>query len=339
MATPQERLRLEQEKLRKAENLLAAAKQTAGIQGLETTPAIEKASKQVEASKKRIAEIRKVITGAAAEAREEKKTAKEKQIENENAARESLPFDVNDKLWNGLKSIVGPNLSPEAFGQAGVGAGIFVYQGQRKGTTTSPTGGTYTTKVDNVALSNDVVNSFWTDKTIQKKVLNALIASGNSNATQLQAFATWQSVVQQSAQLYNAGKGPKFSPMDILDMSITKAGGVKPDVTTYIDVPRDNELKQKLKGLVFNYIQKEPGDDDPIFNKIFNEVKELYQKGTTTTTITDAKTGKRTTTTKGEVTDATVQAKIKKYYDENNQDFLEAKSLEGADYFSTWMRG
>ena len=79
MATPQERLRLEQEKLRKAENLLAAAKQTAGIQGLETTPAIEKASKQVEASKKRIAEIRKVITDAAAEAREEKKTAKEKQ--------------------------------------------------------------------------------------------------------------------------------------------------------------------------------------------------------------------------------------------------------------------
>lgn len=339
METLEQKLKSELKRLSDAESLLKSAEYQKKIQGNKITAATKKALKEtpdkINASKQKIASLRAQIQSN----KPTKLTPEQKKQLDESAARGSLPFDVNDKLWNGLKSIVGPNLSPEAFGQAGVGAGIFVYQGQRKGTTTSPTGGTYTTKVDNVALSNDVVNSFWTDKTIQKKVLNALIASGNSNATQLQAFATWQSVVQQSAQLYNAGKGPKFSPMDILDMSITKAGGVKPDVTTYIDVPRDNELKQKLKGLVFNYIQKEPGDDDPIFNKIFNEVKELYQKGTTTTTITDAKTGKRTTTTKGGVTDATVQAKIKKYYDENNQDFLEAKSLEGADYFSTWMRG
>jgi hypothetical protein len=40
----------------------------------------------------------------------------------------------------------------------------------------------------------------------------------------------------------------------------------------------------------------------------------------------------------GGVTDSMVSAKINKYYDENNQDFLEAKSLDATDYFSQWMR-
>lgn len=336
MATPQERLRLEQEKLRKAENLLAAAKQTAKLQGLETTPAIKKASKEIQRSKKSIAEIRKIITSAAADAREEAKTAAQKQAESERAAKASLPFTVNDKLWNEIKAGLG-NLAPDTFIEGGVGANIFVYQGQEKGETISPTGGKYTTKVDKTALANNVINSFWQDKTIQKKVLSALIASGNSNATQLDAFATWQAVVQQSAQLYNAGRGPKFTPDDILNMSLTKAGG-KPDVTTYMDVPRDNELKQTLKDRLFPILQKEVKDDDPTFQDLFNSIKKLYEKGETTTTITDPTTGKKTVTRTGGVTSAMIDAKIKKYYDENNQDFLEAKSLEGADYFSSWMR-
>jgi thymidylate kinase len=58
-------------------------------------------------------------------------------------------------------------------------------------------------------------------------------------------------VVTQSAQLYNAGKGPKFTPFDVLDMSIVRAGGAKPDVTTYLDVPKDMELKQILKDKLF----------------------------------------------------------------------------------------
>jgi hypothetical protein len=101
--------------------------------------------------------------------------------------------------------------------------------GDKKGKVTTPVGGFVTpTKVDDVALVNNVINSYWTDKNIQKKVLSALIASGNSDATQLDAFASWQTVVTQSAQLYAAGKGPKFTPFDVLNISLTKA---KPDVT------------------------------------------------------------------------------------------------------------
>ncbi len=333
MATVQEQLRAEQEKLRKAETLLASAKQAADLQGKDTSPGIERANKEVSRLRKRVAALRKQVTDI-----EQKPISdKQKKASTEDAARKNLPTGVDDKLWNEIRNTI-PNISPEAFTQGGVGAGILVYQGQKKGTEVSPTGAKYTAKMDNVAMTNDVVNSFWTDKTIQKKVLSALVAAGNSNATQLDAYATWQSVVQQSAQLYAAGKGPKFTPMDILNMSLTKAGGAKPDVTTYLDVPRDAELRQILKNRLFEVIRKEPDEKDPVFQNLFNDIKALYQKGETTTTITDPKTGKKTVKRTGGVTDAMIQSKINKYYNENNQDFLEAKSLEATDYFSQWMR-
>jgi hypothetical protein len=332
MATVQERLTAEQEKLRKAETFLASAKQAAELQNKDTTPGIEKATKEVSRLRKRVAELRKEVTSI-----EQKPISdKQKRASAEDAARRNLPTGVDDKLWNEIRNTI-PNISPEAFTSGGVGAGVLVYQGQKKGTEVSPTGAKYTAKMDNVAMTNDVVNSFWTDKTVQKKVLNALVAAGNSNATQLDAYATWQSVVQQSAQLYAAGKGPKFTPMDILNMSLTKAGG-KPDVTTYLDVPRDAELRQILKNRLFEVIRKEPDDKDPVFQNLFNDIKALYQKGETTTTTTDPKTGRKIVKRTGGVTDAMVKSKIDKYYNENNQDFLEAKSLEATDYFSQWMR-
>lgn len=333
MATAKERLQTEQEKLRKAETILASAKQAAELQGKDTSPAIEKGSKEVARLKKSVANLRKQVTAA----EEKPLTSTQKKAVSENAVKEALPFQTDDRLLNEIRNIVGPNLSADMFKTGGVGANIFVYQGQRKGTSTSPTGAKYTTKVDDVVLSNDVINSFWTDKTVQKKVINALVAAGNSNATQLDAFATWQSVVQQSANLYAAGKGPKFTPMDILNMSMTKAGG-RPDVTTYLDVPKDNELRQILKNRLFEVIRKEPDDKDPVFQNLFNDIKKLYQRGETTTTTVDPKTGRKTVKRTGGVTDAMVKAKIDKYYNENNQDFLEAKSLEATDYFSQWMR-
>lgn len=333
MATVQEQLKAQEEKLRRAETMLASAKQAAERQGKDTTPAVEKGTREVSNLRRRVAELRKQATEAGAP----ELTPQQKKSVNEEAARRNLPFGTDDKLFNEIKNVI-PNLSAETFQLGGVGANILVYQGEKIGQEKSPTGGTYNVKVPNIALANNVINSFWTDNAIQKKVMSALIAAGNSNATQLDAFATWQSVVQQSAQLYAAGKGPKFTPIDILNMSLAKTGGAKPDVTTYLDVPRDAELKQVLKNRLFDFIRKEPNENDPVFQQLFNEIKGLYQKGETSTTTVDPKTGKKTVKRTGGVTDAMIQSKIQKYYNENNVDFLEAKSLEGADYFSNWMR-
>lgn len=337
MATLEQQLEVELKRLADAESLLKSAKYQKKVQGDKITAAtkraLQEAPKKISDSKQKVASLRKRIM----ESKAPQLSEQQKKIVNEGAARDSLPMGVDDKLWNLIKADI-PNLSGETFQTGGIGAGILVYQGQKPGTIKSPTGGAYPQKVDSTALTNDVISSFWTDKAVQRKVLNALIAAGNRNVTQLDAFATWQSVVQQSATLYAAGKGPKFTPMDILNMSITKAGGAKPDVTTYLDVPKDNELKQVLKDRLFPILRKEVGDNDPLFQSLFSDIKRLYQKGETTTTTVDPKTGRKTVKRTGGVTDAMIKAKIDKYYNENNQDFLEAKSLEAVDYFSQWQR-
>jgi hypothetical protein len=337
MATLKEQLAAEKEKLRKAQFLVEQSEASLERSGKEPSEGLLKARKEVTRLKASIADLTKKITSKDTEKLNETFTPEQKKSMQESAVKGALPF-TDDKLTNELKVFLGPQFSPEAFATGGVGANILVYQGEKKGKATSPTGGTYTVKQDNAALVNDVISSYWTDKTIQKKVLSALIGAGNSNATQLDAFATWQSIVQQSAQLYNAGRGPKFTPMDILNMSLTKAGGAKPDVTTYLDVPKDMELKQILRSKLAPLLRMEPKDDDPTFQSFFNDIKALYQKGETVTTTVDPKTGKKIQKRTGGVTDAMVQAKIDKYYNENNQDFLEAKSLDATDYFSQWMR-
>lgn len=337
MATLKEQLTAEKEKLRKAQFLVEQSEASLERSGKEPSEGLLKARKEVTRLKASIADLTKKITSKDTEKLNETFTPEQKKSIQKEAVKTTLPF-ADDKLINELKVFLGPQFSPEAFATGGVGANVLVYQGEKKGKATSPTGGTYTVKQDDAALVNDVISSYWTDKTIQNKVLSAIIAAGNSNATQLDAFATWQSIVQQSAQLYNGGKGPKFTPTDILNMSLTKAGGAKPDVTTYLDVPKDMELKQILKDRLFPILRKEVKDNDPAFEALFNDVKNLYQKGETSTTTVDPKTGKKTVKRTGGVTDSMVKAKINKYYDENNQDFLEAKSLDATDYFSQWMR-
>lgn len=332
MATPKQQLETEREKLRKLEFMLEQAKQNAKRSGETSTPAVKKAQDAVDVTKKRVSEIKKIV----AKVPETKLTTKQlKTVAKQELQQELPPGIYDEKLIAGL---VEGGLSAEAFKVGGAGAGVIVYMGDKKGKVTTPVGGFVTpTKVDDVSLTNNVIQSFWTDSAIQKKVINALIAAGNSNATQLDAFVTWQTVVSQSAQLYAAGKGPKFTPFDVLDMSIVRAGG-KPDVTTYLDVPKDMELKQILKDRLFPILRKEVKDNDPAFEALFNDVKNLYKKGETSTTTVDPKTGKKTVKRTGGVTDSMVKAKINKYYDENNQDFLEAKSLDATDYFSQWMR-
>lgn len=339
MATLKEQLRTEEEKLRRAQALLESAKSAAKTQNLATTPAIEKAKKQVAQLSKQVTKLRADVTEANARRREADMSPAEKKAAAERKATETranLPFQTDDKLWNEVSAMF-PNINPETFALGGAGANIFVYQGEKKGKETSPTGGTYTTKVPDVALTNNVVNSFWTDKAIQNKVMNALVASGNSNATQLDAFATWQSVVQQSAQLYNGGKGPKFTPMDVLNMAINKAGG-RPDVTVYIDEKKNIELKETLKDKIFPYLQKTPDENDPIFKDLLESIKSVMAKGVRTTTTVDPRTGVKTVKQTGGMTDAEIDARIKKAY-QNTDDWLEAKSLEAADYFSQWQRG
>jgi hypothetical protein len=48
---------------------------------------------------------------------------------------------------------------------------------------------------------------------------------------------------------------------------------------TYLDVPKDIELKQILKDRLFPILRKEVKDNDPTFEALFNDVKKSISKG------------------------------------------------------------
>ena len=143
MATLKEQLTAEKDKLRKAQFLVDKGEAELERSGKEPSEGLLKARKEVTRLKSSIADLNKKLTSKQTEGLNETFTPEQNKSMQEEAVRVTLPF-ADDKLTNELKVFLGPLFSPEAFAQGGAGANILVYQGEKKGKATSPTGGTYT---------------------------------------------------------------------------------------------------------------------------------------------------------------------------------------------------
>lgn len=218
-----------------------------------------------------------------------------------------LPFETDNDLLNEIKN-AGFQITPETFQMGGAGAGLFVFQGTTKETKRIPKGRQITIDKPNVKLASDVINSFWEDKAIQDKVINSMVAAGNPNPNVLEAFATWQSVVQQSANLYAAGRGPKFTPIDILNMSMTKSGG-----STSVSVTKYG--KEQIDSWVDNWLTEEAGMGIGAITPeqakyIRKAVRDYASKGSISQVTRDAQGRSVTTTTP--ISEAGIREAIKK---------------------------
>jgi hypothetical protein len=297
--------------------------------------------KSTEVARKRLAEINNQLAGKSpTPPKSNKKTAPAP----EPMVAGNAPMFITDDVANDLLKYADfdPKLSANWL-PGGVGSTAFVYLGQ----TNNPnaTGGLQfkngvpvPAKIDQAKLGTQLITDFWNDKTLQSKIVGAYAAKGQTIST-IQAYEVWQGLVNTAQSIYQGGRGAKVTPMQLLTDSLKAIKGkdTGPDVSQFISVKTDDEIKQTLKSAIFSYIQKEPKDNDPIFSKLVTDIKNLYAKGTTQTSTVNPKTGKRTVVEKGGVTSGDIEARIKRAY-QGTDDFLEAKSLEGADLFSQWMR-
>jgi outer membrane murein-binding lipoprotein Lpp len=206
-----------------------------------------------------------------------------------------LPEWTDPKLANEFKAAFpGSQFTKEIFQQGGVGTTAFVYNGQTVapvGRKTSTGGyqtgaGMKTEVVSNISLANDVVQSYWNDKSVQDKVLSAMRASGKSNANLLDGFAQWQGVVQTAASVWQGGKGPMMTPMDILNMTIKNAG---PQVSKDVQQYDKNVLSALVEGVYMKAAMRKPTAEE--LSARLSEMDKVIQAGVTTTT-------KGTTTTR-----------------------------------------
>lgn len=300
-----------------------------------------KSMKSTEVARKRLAEINSQLAGKAPTP---PKSNKKPTPVPEPLVASNAPMFVTDDVANDLLKYADfdPKLSANWL-PGGVASTAFVYLGETtnpnaKGGLQFKNGVPIPTKIDQTKLGTQLITDFWNDKALQSKIVGAYASKGQTIST-LQAYEVWQGLVNTAQSIYQGGRGAKVTPMQLLTDSLKgiKGKDTGPDVTQYISVKTDDEIKQTLKSAIFSYIQKEPKDNDPVFSKLVKDIKNLYAKGSTQTSTVNPKTGKKTVVEKGGVTAADIEARIERAY-KGTDDFLEAKSLEGADLFSQWMR-
>lgn len=253
---------------------------------------------------------------------------------------ENVPVISEDVLAD-LNGVPGLDLTNAGtFAAGGIGSDLLVYFGETKKTSglTLSGGKPVTNIIPTTKFKTTVITDFWNDEALQNKIVSAYAAKGKQIG-RVEAYGIWQQLVNTAAEIYQGGRGAKVTPLQLLTDTLrgVKGKDTGPDVSQFISVKTDDEIKQTLKSAIFSYIQKEPKDNDPIFSKLVTDIKNLYAKGTTQTSTVNPKTGKRTVVEKGGVTSGDIEARIKRAY-KGTDDFLEAKSLEGADLFSQWMR-
>jgi hypothetical protein len=328
-------------------------KQIAAVRKVDvtTTTAAQrlKSMKSTEVARKRLAEINSQLAG-----RPQAKSGKDAKGKTISEVKQGL--EANKKVADNAPAFIAGDALDDlanwadfdfrnnaSFMAGGAGSTAFVYLGEMdnpnfKGGLQFKGGVPIPKKIDQSRLGTALVNDFWNDKALQSKIVGAYASKGQTIST-LQAYEVWQGLVSTAQSIYQGGRGAKVTPMQLLTDSLKgiKGKDTGPDVTQYISVKTDDEIKQTLKSAIFSYIQKEPKDDDPVFSKLVKDIKNLYAKGSTQTSTVNPKTGKKTVVEKGGVTAGDIEARIERAY-KGTDDFLEAKSLEGADLFSQWMR-
>jgi hypothetical protein len=326
MATTSEKIASLKAKRKSLQASLEFSKNASGV-----TDAAGKAANKETISKLNAAIGRVEAEIAAAELpAKTRKEAKEKaKAEAEGRATAvDLPDYWDAKLSADFKA-AGITLTDELFMQGGIANSMLVYNGEKDKYAAYQTGATTKTfKAPNVALSNDVTQSYWNDKGIQDRVLSAMRASGKTNVNILDGFAQWQGVVQTAASIFQGGKGPKMTPIDILNMTIKNAG---PQVSKDIQQYDKNVLTALIENVYMKAAMKKPTSEE--LTARLAEVDKIIQAGVTTTT-------KGTTTTRTPSVSLTglEEAVTKKVKATAPEGVETTKSIQFQDWMTQQMR-
>jgi hypothetical protein len=239
---------------------------------------------------------------------------------------------------------LGLPFSPEAFSASGVGSTILVYLGTKKGIV-SPSNAKkiqFGQKAD-VATTNSVYKQFWDDPATKSKVKSAMVSAGITNVNDISAYEQWKQIVNTSAELYAAGKGPKMTPMDVLNQVVGASGA--PNLPDRSITKIDPEITKAIANAAFQSAYMRDGTEEEITNILKAAgVDKMIAQGTLTTTkkVKNPKTGQLenvTTTTPGfnaQTAQLSIEDKLKEL---NPDEFDRTKRIDFASWLSKNVMG
>lgn len=174
-----------------------------------------------------------------------------------------------------------------------------VYFGETKTPERKPTRGTATKGVVSIKTDRrtkeDSYGLFWSDESIQNRVLSYLQAIGRPEGGKPAAYNVWKDIVDQASEIYRGGQGAKITPFELLNMSLQGISATGVDITRQIRKYDEDVLKQvaqaiasKKRGVTLN---------DQELQEAVDLANSIIEKGTVTKTkkVRNPKTGKMET--------------------------------------------
>ena len=287
--------------------------------------------KATEEDRKRLAEINRQLSG---KPKTPPKSKSKAPLPKGPDIAPNAPTGITDDLAADLANIAGFDFNDSSvWAVGGVGSTAFVYTGE----TEKPTGGLVMkngkpvpTVIPTLKLASTYATDFWKDTTLQNKIIGAYAAKGKKIST-LEAYGLWTNLVTTAATIYQGGRGPKITPMQLLTDSLKSVAGDEASLPT-------RSISQLDKAKTFDAIEQwglsEIGQKLDEATKL--ELFDLLNKANTGSVTTykkvkNKKTGKMENvqiTTPGLTTEASEAIVEKKLKEAKPEEFERRKGFE-----------
>jgi hypothetical protein len=293
-----------------------------------------KAQKQSQSDLIALENINKQLAGISSTDVKPKETVKEvaKKISTERLAP-NAPVGITDDLAADLAVATGLDTKDESLWVAGaVGSTAFVYMGEvdkpSKGLAFKD-GKPMPSVTPTLKLASTYATDFWNDKALQNKIIGAYAAKGKTIST-VEAYGLWSQLVTTAATIYQGGRGPKITPLQLLNDSLKSVKGDEPTIPTRSISQLDkvktfealdewglSKIGQKLdatqKAELFDLLNKANTGTVTTYKKVKNAKGKLENVQTTTPGLT------------AEASEAIVEKKLK---ESNPEEFERRKGFE-----------
>ena len=225
MATTEELLA---EKKKLTARIAAAAK----VDITATTASARLASmKATEADRKKLAEINRQLSGKPKTPPKSKSNAP---LPQPILVAENAPTGISDDVAADLLAAGFAIGDTAIWQQGGIGSTALVYLGETNKTGQGLVfkgGKPVSSVVPTLKPTTTVTANFWNDKALQNKIIGAYAAKGKTIST-VEAYGLWSNLVTTAATIYQGGRGPKITPLQLLTDSLKSVKGDEPTLPT-----------------------------------------------------------------------------------------------------------
>jgi hypothetical protein len=194
----------------------------------------------------------------------------------------------------------------------------------------------------NTKSAEEMYSEFWSNPSVQNQVMGYLQLIGRSNSGKPGAYEIWKDIVDQAAEIYRGGKGPKITPFELLNMSMQGASATDVSIQRQIREYDEGTLTEIAQALAVKNRGKKLNDVE--LQEALDMADKIIQKGVVTKTekVRNPKTGKleNVSKTTGGFSQEKFESKLTQKFEEETPELLARRqAFEGLDMFQKIMSG